>query len=551
MFPLLLAIPALLLPGALAGAPVISLQYGTFRGAADGNLSTFLGVPFAQPALWFIPRSTRFVLPKAPTLLHGVQNATAFGAACPQQALSPIPISLPFLSNVTLGGSEDCESRGLTLNVFKPSTATPHSKLPVLVWFYGGGFEFGKSADTEVRPLVERSIVAGEPVIVVTPNYRVSAFGFLGGKEAGDAGISNLGLRDQIFALEWVQEHIAAFGGDPTRVVIGGISAGAISAGFLLLSNERFQPTELFRGAVMLSGSPISTGTIADGQADYDGLVAANNCTGSADTLECLRRVPFDAFMASVNHTADLLSFSSLRLVWEPRVDGDVVVQNPLVAVTKGLYAKIPIMTGDSDDEGTVFSLSNTNITYLPSATPAQLANISALYPDDPPQGSPFNTGTANEFAPQFKRLAAFQGDYVFVGARRFFLQHASATQKAWSWLNIRGKSTPVVGAFHGSDVPIWFSAPNLTDTFGVDAFINFINTLDPNRSSASHKKAPAVFWPTWNTPSSNGSTSLLTFGDPGRVNVTAEDFRVEAMRFLYGLLLDEAEKQAAKVNTV
>ncbi|KAJ6543595.1 sterol esterase [Mycena vulgaris] len=544
MLPLLLALPVLLAPTALAGAPVISLQYGTFRGAADGNLSTFLGVPFAQPA-------TRFALPKAPTLLHGVQNATAFGAACPQQALSPLPISVPFLSNAKLV-SEDC----LTLNVFKPSTAGPHSKLPVLVWIFGGGFETGKSADTDVRPLVERSVVADEPLIVVTPNYRVSAFGFLAGKEAGNAGITNLGLRDQIFALEWVQEHIAAFGGDPTRVVIGGISAGAISAAHLLLSNKRVQPAALFRGAFLLSGSPFTTGTVADGQPDYDGLVTANNCTGAADTLECLRRVPFEVFMASVNQTTNFFSFSSVQNIWRPRVDGDVVVHNPLVSVAKGLYAKIPIMTGDSDDEGTLFSFSTTNITtndefnsyihsnYLPSATPAQIANISALYPDDPTQGSPFDTGTENQFTPEFKRLAAFQGDYELVGARRFFLQHVSATQNTWSWLNKRGKATPLIGASHGSDIrAIWFPAANTTDTFGVDALINFINTLDPNRSSAPHNKTPAVFWPTWSTPSSNGSTSLVTFSDPGRVNVTAEDFRVEAMRFLYGLLLDEAEK--------
>ncbi|KAJ6543585.1 sterol esterase [Mycena vulgaris] len=545
MFPLLLALPALLAPAALAGAPVISLQYGTFRGAADGNLSTFLGVPFSQPA-------TRFALPKAPTLFHGVQNATAFGAACPQQAFSPLPISIPIPNSPQV--SEDC----LTLNVFKPSTAGPHSKLPVLVWIYGGGFEIGKSADTDVRPLVERSIVAGEPVIVVTPNYRVSAFGFLAGKEAGDAGISNLGLRDQIFALEWVQEHIAAFGGDPTRVVIGGPSAGAVSTAFFLLSNKRFQPTELFRGAFMLSGSPLTTGTVADGQPDYDGLVAANNCTGSTDTLECLRRVPFDAFMASVNQTTNTFSFSSLQNIWRPRVDGDVVVHDPLVSVTRGLYTKIPIMTGDSDDEGTEFSLSTTNITtneefmsyihsnYLPSATPAQIAKISALYPDDPTQGSPFDTGTANALTPEFKRLAAFQGDYVFLGARRFFLQHASVTQNAWSWLNKRTKSTPLIGAAHGSDVPVWFPAANSTDTFGMDALINFINTLDPNRSAslAPHKKAPAVFWPTWNTPSSNGSTSLLTFSDPALVNVAVEDFRVEAMKFLFSLILNEAKKQ-------
>ncbi|KAJ7471049.1 sterol esterase [Mycena latifolia] len=531
---------------ALAGAPLITLPYGVFRGAADGNLSTFLGVPFAQPA-------ARFELPKAPAFLHGVQNATTFGAACPQQALSPLPVSLPLAIGTYPAISEDC----LTLNVFVPSSAGPSAKLPVFVWIYGGGFEIGNSADQDVRPIVERSIVAGEPVIIVTPNYRLSAFGFLGGREAGDAGISNLGLRDQIFALEWVQQHISAFGGDPKRVVIAGPSAGAISVGVLLLSNKRFNPTTLFRGAFMLSGSPITTGTVADGQPNYDGLVVANNCTHAADTLACLKRVPFDDFMATVNNTTNFFSYSSLQNIWHPRVDGDVIVQNPLVSVVKGQYAKIPIITGDSDDEGTVFSLSNTNITtndeflsyihsnYLPSATPAQIANISLLYPDDPAQGSPFNTGSANQLTPEFKRLAAFQGDYMFVGARRFFLEHASATQNAWSWLNKRAKSTPVVGASHESDISFWFPTANSTgDTAAMDALINFINTLDPNRSlNPTSKKEAAIFWPKWNTPSANGSTSLLTFSDPGLVNITAENFRVDAMRFLYDLLLADAEE--------
>ncbi|KAJ6543590.1 hypothetical protein DFH09DRAFT_1390803 [Mycena vulgaris] len=92
--------------------------------------------------------------------------------------------------------------------------------------------------------------------------------------------------------------------------------------------------------------------------------------------------------------------------------------------------------------------------------------------------------------------------------------------------------------------VTIWFPAANSTDTFGMDALINFINTLEPNRSSASHNKAPVVFWPKWKTPSSNGSMSLLTFSDPGLVNATAEDFRVEAMKFLFSLILNEAKKQ-------
>ncbi|KAJ7158228.1 carotenoid ester lipase precursor [Mycena crocata] len=543
MLPLFLAFSAIILSShiAEAGAPVVALQYGVFKGASNGNLSTFLGVPFSQPI-------ARFELPKTPALLHGIQDATAFGAACPQQALDPlvIPVSLPTYPSI----SDDC----LTLNVFKPTSAGSHSKLPVFVWIYGGGFEIGNSADQDARPVVERSIVNGEPIIIVTPNYRVSAFGFLGGKEAEKAGISNLGLRDQIFALEWVQKHIAAFGGDPTRVVIGGPSAGAISVAFLLLDNKRFEQSALFRGAFMLSGSPITTGSVADGQPYYDGLVAANNCTTAPDTLACLRRVPFDAFMATVNHTTNLFSFSSLNNIWRPRVDDDVILRNPLVSVTKGLYAKIPIMTGDADDEGTLFSLSTTNITtnaefvgyvqsnYLPKATSAQVEQIAALYPDDPDQGSPFGTGSENQFTPEFKRLAAFQGDYVFTGARRFFLEHASKTQNAWSWVSKRGKSTPVIGAAHGSDIGLWFPSANATDTFAVDAMINFINTLNPNQSAGSRNTTSAGLWPKWNEASSGGATSVLTLSDPNVVNVTAEDFREEAISYLYKLLLEEAE---------
>ncbi|KAJ7147408.1 carotenoid ester lipase precursor [Mycena crocata] len=535
--PLLLDLSAAVI-SANAGAPVVALPYGVFRGSFDGNLSTFLGTPFSQPAM-------RFELPKAPAVLHGVQDATSFGAACPQKALDPLPV--PFPSPMYPAISEDC----LTLDVFKPHAAGPRSKLPVFVWFYGGGFEAGNSADTDVRPVVERSIVTDDPIIIVTPNYRLNAFGFLGGNEVRNAGISNLGLRDQIFALEWVQKHIAAFGGDPDRVVIGGLSAGAISTAHLLLFNERFNPHTVFRGAFLVSGSPITGGSFADGQPGYDALVAANNCTNSSDTLACLRDVPFDTFMATVNQSGSR--------IWRPRVDGDVVVRDPLVSVAKELYAKIPIMTGDTDDEGTLFAL-NANIltndefleylhSYLPTATKAQIAKLAALYPDDPTQGSPFDTGLANQFTPQFKRIAAFRGDFSFAGPRRFFLKHASKTQNTWSWLSKRGKSMPIMGARHGSDMDIWFPSANATDLFGVDAMINFINTLDPNRSVGARKSTTsASFWPRWNeaSPGTDGATSLLTLSDPTAVNVTAEAFREEAIRFLYELLLEGA---ASEIN--
>ncbi|KAK7055871.1 carboxylic ester hydrolase [Favolaschia claudopus] len=526
-------------------APTVALDYGTFRGKFDGNLSTFLGVPFARPVV-------RFTTPKLPTKLQGIQDVTKFSPACPQQFL-PAPFPLPPFPVPPM--SEDC----LKLNIFVPTSTEPHSKLPVLFWIFGGGFEIGNAPDTEMRPLVERSILNGEPIIVVTPNYRVSAWGFLAGKEADTAGISNLGLQDQIFALEWVHRQIAAFGGDPNRVVIGGPSAGAISAALLLLPNKRFNPTSLFRGAFLLSGSPPTASTVADGQPAYNELVTANNCTEAKDTLECLRRIPFDDFKATVDNTTNLFSFTSVQNVWRPRVDGNLIIQNPLLSVAQGKTAKVAVITGDADDEGTVFALSSANITtsdefvgyvqsiFFPKATPAEIAHLAALYPNDPTQGSPFDTGLANQLTPQFKRMAAFQGDYQFIGARRFLLEHISKRQNVWSWVTKRAKDTPIIGAAHGSDVPIWFPTEitNSTDFVPVDALINFINTLDPNHSAGTHRKPAAVFWPRWNNLISDGSPSLLTLTDPAGINITSENFRVEAIQFLNNLLLKEAEVTA------
>ncbi|KAJ7236114.1 carotenoid ester lipase precursor [Mycena rebaudengoi] len=521
---------------AAAQSPIVSLDYGTFLGAKDGNLTKFLGVPFAQAG--------RFELPKAPKPLHGLQNATTFGPACTQQNISPLPFDVfPHYSLI----SESC----LTLDVFTPSTSKPGSNLPVLVWLYGGGWEIGNSGDTDFRPSIEHSISMGEPVIIVAPNYRLSAFGFLAGKEVSAAGVTNLGMRDQIFALEWVQKHISAFGGDPKRVVLGGVSAGAISTGVLLVDNKR-KTSDLFRGAFMLSGSLIPAHTQADGQKYYDQLVATTNCTAARNTLDCLRGVPYEALLASVNQTPDLFSYLGMSLLWSPSIDGDIVVRNPIESVSRGAYAKIPLLAGDDDDEGTFFAFGSTNVTTdndfadylravsLPRASAAQISRLATLYPQDPAQGSPFGSGNDNAITPEFKRIAAFQGDFVFQAPRRFFLQHVSKTQNTWSWLNKRGKASPIVGAFHTAVLPSFFgTAPS--DNVALNALINFINTLDPNRSASRLQSTSGVVWPNYQTPSADGPTSLLTFSDPLLVNITADTFRADAIKYISSLQLTGA----------
>ncbi|KAJ7630310.1 carotenoid ester lipase precursor [Roridomyces roridus] len=517
-----------------AAEPIVSLSYGTFQGFNDGNLTKFFGVPFAKAG--------RFEAPSAPGPFQGVYNATTYGPACPQQALySPLTSSTPFTPGKYPAISEEC----LTLDIYKPATSNAESRLPVFVWMYGGGFEVGNSRDLDMTPVVERSILTNEPVVVVAINYRSSAFGFLAGKEVAAAGVANLGLRDQISALEWVKNNIGAFDGDAARVVLGGQSSGATSAALLMLDNQLNSNT-LFHGAFMQSGAPVTFPSVSAGQSDYDGLVEANNCTGANDALQCLRQVPFDSFMATVNQTANLFSYSSLELVWRPRVDGIVIPIDPMVSVSLGQFSKAPFMMGNSDDEGTVFAAVLPNITtsdefveyvhtyYMPSVSPAQLAEVATLYPNDPTRGSPFGTGTANQLYPEFKRLSAFLGDYVFMVPRRFFLQHASKRQNVWGWLNKRGKLSSPFGAYHISDQSIWFPT-GTADTTGMDYLISFINTLDPNGVTKSS-------WPTWDQPSLSGLTSLLTFSDPDVFNITAEDFRVETLAYLTDMTLEMVE---------
>ncbi|KAF7342402.1 Carboxylic ester hydrolase [Mycena venus] len=519
----------------LTSATIVPLPYGTFRGFTTGNLTQFLGLPFGQ--------APRFESPREPAVMHGVQNATSFGPACPQQKITTPP-GIGVVANTYPAVSEEC----LTLDIFRPTVT--NAKLPVFVWIYGGGFEVGNSRDYDLTPVVERSIEIGEPILVVTANYRVNALGFLAGKEVAAAGISNLGLRDQKFALEWVQKHISAFGGDPNRVVLGGVSAGSISAAFLTLDNKQHSNT-LFHGAFLQSGPAIPVHPLADGQTDYDGLVTATNCTASSDTLACLRRVPFDSLMAAVNNTANMFSYSSLNLAWAPRIDGDVIEYDPFVSISRGLYGKIPILAGMCDDEGTLFSFSTLNVTtdaefleyvhsnYLSLTSKDQMAQLSRLFPDDPTQGSPFDTGTANQLTPEFKRLAAFQGDLIIASPRRFLLEHASSTQNVWGWLNKVGKATNgPIGAAHASDTPIWFTTGETT--VGIDALLNFINTLDPNCPTKYSTGNTSISWPKWNSPSSSGSSSLLTFSDTG-INITADNFRSNAMDFLNNLRVEEA----------
>lgn len=237
MRPLLLATTGLLQTVGALTAPVATTQNGTYRGRyLDGwNQDVFLGMPYAQPPLGDL----RFRWPQSiNTSFDGIRDASAYGYSCQQY-------------HTSFNISEDC----LNLNVIRPSGN--YTNLPVLVWIFGGGLYTGSTADPQynLSGVVKVSQDMGQPIIAVSMNYRLGMWGFLQTPGLVAEGNSNAGLADQRLALRWLQDNIASFGGDPTRVVIWGESAGAQSIAYHLFSYGG-RNDGLYRGAIMESGGP-------------------------------------------------------------------------------------------------------------------------------------------------------------------------------------------------------------------------------------------------------------------------------------------------------
>ncbi|KAI6117842.1 sterol esterase [Pisolithus croceorrhizus] len=444
--------------------------------------------------------------------------------------------------------SEDC----LYLNVIRPTNTSAGAKLPVIVWFYGGAFETGDASAYNGAPIVGRSSALGSEVIYVSFNYRLNAFGFLAGEEVLEEGSANVGMYDQRMALQWIQDNIESFGGDPSRVIAWGQSAGAVSI-WLQMVAFNGQLNGLFSGAVTLSGFAQPMHTVTESQPVYDQLVEYTNCTNPANnsTLDCLRSTPYETLQNAVNMIPPLLSYQSLDTSFHPIVDGVMFNSTSRQSLAAGLYAKIPIIGGDVEDEGTLFSLLNVNVTtdqqfveyiqtnYIPAANETQMQGLAAVYTSDPSQGSPFESGSNYTLTPQYKRIAAFQGDFYFQAPRRYSLGIVSATQKVWSYL-FRAQKYNGLGSFHESDLQEFYELTPDPDFIGTDALVNFAYNLDPNVPAGGYTTSPnppsllsSIQWPLYNS-SANGT--LLVFEEGSVLNTTQDDYRMEGMLYLDNL---------------
>lgn len=324
--------------------------------------------------------------------------------------------------------SEDC----LYLNIVRPS-GYENESLPVAFWIHGGGFNQGGGVDQRYNTsfMIQNAVKIGKPIVTVNINYRLSAWGFLSGsEELRDTGALNLGLRDQRLALQWVQENIAAFGGDPSQVTIYGESAGAASVGYHLTAYNG-RDDKLFRAAIMQSGGPINFGPQLDplGNADmYNELTRRTNCANQTSPLECLRALPAEQLNTAINTTSATLNVTNFM----PIIDGDFVQKRGSIQLAAGDFVHVPIVDGANSDEGTAFSPSPVNSSAdfemfvslsQEGGLPANFTQaILAAYPDDLSVNVVASLGNQRPgppFGAQFRRSASYFGDVAFIAPRR------------------------------------------------------------------------------------------------------------------------------------
>jgi para-nitrobenzyl esterase len=461
-----------LLPAALLAADRVEVTGGIIEGTrlADSDVRLFRGVPFAAAPVG----ERRWRAPQPVEPWDGIHKADTWGTRCMQGDMFGGPIQT---RDAAMG--EDC----LYLNVWAPAKRGAEP-LPVLVVFYGGGFAAGSASE----PRTDGEWLARQGIVVVQPNYRLGLFGFLAHPEltaeAGGRGSGNYGMLDQVAALQWVQDNIAAFGGDPDNVTINGESAGSMSVSALMASPLS---RHMLHKAIGQSGAffsaPLEPRIMKPlAEMEQDGLNFARSV--GADNLADLRNMPAEQLLSEVMQQNGGWGYG-------PGVDG-YFVSRPVEDIYKaGEQASIPLLAG---------------------WTSAELGMAMAFNPEKP---------TAATFAAQLEeRFGSRAGDALDVypaGDDQQAMESAAAlasdlfiSYSTWKWIETHGDTgnAPIYryrfdrtmpddpasrfGAVHAVDIEYafntldakqanWQEADRRVAELLATAIANFVRTGDPN----------------------------------------------------------------------
>ena len=315
-----------------AERPIVKVETGSVQGVVEYNMQAFKNIPYAAPPVGDL----RWRPPQPAPSWSGVRDAGNFGESCPQQYIKNLSTGLG------LPGSEDC----LKLNVYAPVQSG--KKLPVMVWFHGGGLIVDGTRDPQFTPI--NLIKNG--VIVVTVEYRLGSLGFFASKElieeakAKGEPVGNYGTMDQIASLKWVKKNIEAFGGDPNNVTIFGQSAGGRSVTWLMVSDAA---KGLFHKAIAQSAQQSPLRGMEDkrfGLTPEVDIGAKYMSSLGVKSLAELRKLPVQKLVldGSAYYAGEFGG---------PFVDGQIIKGDPIPLFAAGKQAKVPFMIGtnsfDSD----------------------------------------------------------------------------------------------------------------------------------------------------------------------------------------------------------
>ncbi|SJL12161.1 uncharacterized protein ARMOST_15582 [Armillaria ostoyae] len=497
---LLIILASVLQPCGAQSTPVIDLGYARYRGTLDpagSNNTQFLGIRFAAPPTG----SLRWQAPRTPGFVTGIQNATAEPPRCLQGGTGAAP-SNSFPANkrdsLAVPNSEDC----LFLNVYIPGQLDSRSSgknLPVVVWIHGGGYVAG-SANGFSGPdaydgndLVRES---GDGIIAVVIQYRLGLFGFLAGEEVKVNGRLNAGLLDQQFALQWVQEHIAKFGGDPGRVTIWGESAGAGSVLQQVIANDGKTFPPLFRAAITSSSFLPSQYAFNDVVPEflYNSVVSRTNCTSAANSLACLRNADVNV-LEQININLCGSGFFG-TFVFVPVVDGDFIKQRPALALLEGKVNGEALMSVTNADEGAIFVDSTT------AGTVQVPEYLMQLFPSLSAQHRDVAVAKYSGLGAPIDQVTAIMGDHIclpyILPASRFQrkgIQGKLKVQQRSEDVDIKFNQGQfaIPPATHGMDVSFYFPSMNANgvpsfsnadfDKAFAESFLAFAMSLDPNQT--------------------------------------------------------------------
>ncbi|KAJ5153057.1 uncharacterized protein N7482_009535 [Penicillium canariense] len=491
------------IPRSSSKHPIIKTTKGSVQGIASEyreDITVYKGIPFAASTAG----ENRWKAPSAREPWSGVLKADAFGPQCAQTTSSSAGI-FNTASNIS---SEDCLYLNIWTPTFNDQSDLTSKKLPVYVWIYGGRFEAG-SGDVATY---DGSGLASKDIIVVTLNYRVGAFGFLAhpalSAESGHNSSGNYGLLDQQFALRWVKENIAKFGGNPDQVTVGGQSAGSASSLDMMYSPLS---KNLINGVISESGARGPHDPVTGSAATSYRTKAAAEAYGvkfqkelNATSISDLRKLSMDTLISygsASDTTFQGTQFENLTSsfmdppVWRPVIDGYVLAHTYGEALNLDAHADVPILTGNNKDEsGASLDPGMTVASYkkLYSEMFEEFAEeFFTLYPAN-------NVTEANENSNELFR------DLSRVGTWRWAVDWAAGGAKSnvytYYWTHTPAEN-PSAGAYHGSE--LWYVFNNIpySDYSNVtwtvrdykiqdemsEYWANFIKTGNPNGNGLTY----------------------------------------------------------------